>query len=159
MEIVWHYAPWSYLSKIVGSGYLKASNVGADNELPMTWFSANQLWENTAAKVFMDSKGNVSRLTFSQQSDIFGCIRFGLSANDDRLLNWKDACAKAGTPRQTRRLMEKSGVKQGATSSHWYAIQGNVLLSDLSFQVWLNNSWYVSTEMKEMADVWEAHNA
>ena len=47
-EYVWHYAPWSYLVRMVEFGALRPGNASATNEVPMLWFSANQKWEPTA---------------------------------------------------------------------------------------------------------------
>ena len=73
-SIVWHYAPWEYLPKIVLSGVLKGSNAGCPSELPLLWFSTNPLWEPTASKFvskFSDGTG-LMRLTFESQAEILG---------------------------------------------------------------------------------------
>lgn len=153
MKVVWHYAPWSYLAAIVESGALRASNAGAPGETPMLWFSANQQWEPTATKMTRDNSGKVFRMSFHQQVELAGCIRFGLSAKDPRLLNWKAACAAAGTPRETRRALEKVGKKEGADPEQWFATLATVLLDELDFQIW-TNGWHPATSPQDMATVW-----
>ena len=153
---VWHYAPWAYLPSMVESGALRGSNAGAAGENPMLWFSANQQWEPTAAKAVRNNAGLITQMTFQQQVTRVGCIRFGLPAADVRLLNWKQACAAANTPKESRRAMEKVGKKQGSNPDHWFATVSGVSLSELHFQVWLNG-WKDATSPQDMAAVWVKH--
>ena len=155
MNMVWHYAPWAHLSAIVESGALRGSNAGADGERPMLWFSANQQWEPTATKMAVDMQGNLAQLTFKQQSEKFGCIRFGLPASDCRLMSWKDSCAMAGTPRETRRTLEKVGKRRGGNPSHWFAVSSEIRLNELHFQVWIDGQWHPAHgEIEEYAEAW-----
>lgn len=142
MRMVWHYAPWAYLARMVESGVLRPSAAGAPGESPLLWFSANQQWEPTATKIF----------TFKQQAMTLGCIRFGLPADDPRLLNWREACLTAGTPREARRGMVQAGKKRGAHPAQWFAIIAPVPLTELRFQVWLD--FWGDADAKEMAEVW-----
>lgn len=159
MNIVWHYAPWAHLPAIVESGVLRGSNAGADGEHPMLWFSANQHCEPTAIKM-VNKQGQLVQLTFEQQVEIFGFIRFGLPANDCRLLNWKDSCAAAGTPRETQRKLEKVGKRRGGNPFHWFAVSSEIRLGDLLFQIWIDGKWHpASGEIKEYADAWRNRNA
>ena len=153
MTKVWHYAPWKYLPAMVESESLKTSNAGVPKEAGMLWFSANQHWEHTATKIVRDSAGNLFRLTFNQQAEQFGCIRFGMYSKDLRLLNWKNACAAAGTPSESRRMLEKVGKKMGADPAQWFATTTSVPLTDLHFQIWIGQ-WCDATSPKDMADSW-----
>ena len=157
-DFVWHYAPWAYLPEMVSDGRLKTSNAGASNELPMLWFSANQHWDPTATKLMHTRLGQV-RLTFAQQASQFGCIRFGLPADDSRLLNWGDACHAAKTSRENRRQMERLGRKLGAKPAHWFATVSDINLSELRFQVWLPEYFWQPAKPVEMAEVWKEHRA
>lgn len=153
-KMLWHYAPWAYLPRMVESGVLKASNVGASGESPLLWFSANQHWEPTACKVTVLKTGALMRLTFRQQQEAFGCIRFGLLESDPRLLNWIEACTAAGTLTATRRLLERKGKKQGGDPNDWFATVSNIPIDELHFQVWGINCWMNATSPKDMAEVW-----
>ena len=153
MRMFWHYAPWEYLSRMVEYGALRAGNAGAEGELPMLWFSANQKWEATATKMAFGRDGSLVRLTFEQQNEHVGCIRFGIDANDPRLLNWKAACTTAGTPRGTRRALEKVGKKQGGNPEQWYATTSNIALDELVLQVWVNG-WHPVTSPRDAAEAW-----
>lgn len=155
MNMVWHYAPWAYLPKIVECGYLKASNAGAPHKPALLWFSKNQHWEPTATKFVGNEHGPTGRLTFKQQVELFGCIRFGLPTSDPRLMDWKTACKFDGTGRDERRRMEIVGKKDGGNPEHWFAIGADVLISELLFHVWLSNQWYnAAGELEDYAKVW-----
>ena len=156
--MVWHYSAWAKLPAIVKSCELRGSNVGADGEKPMLWFSANQQWEPTATKDVINNRGERVHLTFKQQADRFGCIRFGLDADDIRLMKWKVACAYAGTPRETHRTLEKVGRKEGGDPAQWFATSAFILLDELHFQLW-HEGWHDTTSPQDMAEVWEAHHA
>jgi hypothetical protein len=150
MKLIWHYAPWAYLPAMVKSGALRGSSAGAAGEALMLWFSANQQWEPNATKMLKKNSGQVVQMTFKQQVAQFGCIRFGIAADDYRLLNWKDACAAAGTPRESRRVLEKVGKKAGAGPAHWFATAATIPLAELNFQVWLDG-WKDATSPQDMA--------
>lgn len=138
MNYLWHYAPATKLPLIEALGALRPSNVGAPDELAMLWFSAHQQWEPTATKMVMGPNEMPVQLTFAQQVQVMGCVRFGLPAIDVRLLNWKNACAVAGTSRRLRQALEKYGRQQGANPLHWFATKESVLLSELRVQSWCN---------------------
>jgi hypothetical protein len=142
-KLVWHYAPWAYLAEIVEEGTLRCSNAGIGTTLPLLWFSANQQWEPTATKRLSTEKNGPSRpLSFKEQAVHLGCIRFGLAAEDARLMGWKVACDVAGILPKMRRAMEGDGRRQGANPAHWSASASAVPLGELFFQVWFKNAWY-----------------
>lgn len=156
-EIVWHYAPWGRLPAIVESRALRCSNAGAPNEQPMLWFSAHQEWEPTATKMVKTATG-FRPLSFLQQVERFGCIRFGLVASDFRLNNWEEACALAGTPRAAVRALERAGKARGASPAQWFGSAVPIALDDLRFQVWVGQ-WLDAAPM-EMANAWtKMHSA
>lgn len=156
---VWHYAPWSRLGAIVASGHLRPSNAGGqEDEVPLLWFSANQWWEHTATKMIALPDGRTRSLSFSEQQEFCGCIRFGLSGNDLRLLNWKKACGIAAIGRDERRALERAGRKCGAEPKEWFATSAPVGLNELQFMVLLRGAWYPAVA-SEMIDVWENHVA
>lgn len=155
-EMVWHYAPWMRLASIVESGALRCSNAGAPNEQPMLWFSAHQEWEPTATKM-VNTKSGLLPLTFHQQAEQFGCIRFGLPASDMRLKNWKEACVAAGTPRAAVRALELAGEKRGASPAHWFGSAVSIAPEDLRFQVW-TGEWLDAVAV-QMAHAWTKSRA
>lgn len=138
--LVWHYAPWTYLPLILESGELRPSNAGAPKEVPLLWFSKNQRWEPTAGKARKNGNKIIS-MTFAEQAQSVGCIRFGLGADDVRLLKWPDACTAGGISREDRRAMERVGRSRAADPSHWVATIDAVQLSELRYQVWGGVEW------------------
>lgn len=135
-KILWHYTVAGYLPAIAGYGLLLGSNAGAPDERPMLWFSANQKWEPTATKGVLTPTGKYRQLTFDELVDSTGCIRFGLPADDTRLMDWKSACAFAGTPRRLREAMERIGTRDGAQPSHWFGTGEAIPLEQLRLQAW-----------------------
>lgn len=159
MNMVWHYAPWAYLEEISRSGALKPSNAKAENEHPLLWFSANQKWEPTATKMRRSENGEAIPLTFAEQAESFGCIRFGLPASDSRLLNWPDSCKAAGTPGNLKRGMENAGRRCGANPYHWFAVSSEIRLNELHFQVWIDGQWHPAPgAIEEYAEAWRTRN-
>lgn len=156
---VWHYAPWSRLGAIVASGHLRPSNAGGKvDEVPLLWFSANQEWEPTATKMVDLPNGRLYQMSFAEQQEVSGCIRFGLPADDLRLIAWKRACSVADIGREERRGLERAGRKRGADPKHWFATVASVDVGELAFMVLLRGSWYPAIP-SEMVGVWEQHTA
>lgn len=149
---VWHYAPWEYLRAIVAYGALMPSNAAAEREFPLLWFSARQDWEPTATKLLRTSNG-IRSMTLAEQKAKFGCVRFGLPADDSRLVSWPEACKLARTGLKKRRQMEAAGRRQGASPDDWFACAGEVSLTGLRFQAMLDD--WCDACADEMVDVWQ----
>ncbi len=113
MNLVWHYAPWATLPQIVAAGALLPGEPGRDGEAPLLWFSARQDWEPTATRHVMDG-GRPRPMTFLEHRQRLGCVRFGLPADDTRLLPWMDACRAAHMRFTDRRKLEASSRRVGA---------------------------------------------
>lgn len=131
---VFHYAPGVYLKAIVSCGCLRPSNAGAPDEPALLWFSAHPHWEPTATKITYGPAG-LRRLSFAEQFRTLGCIRFGLDAQDPRLLTWPEAARRAGMPRKTRIALEEVGRQLGANPQHWFATTCAVPLSELTLEI------------------------
>jgi hypothetical protein len=155
-KTLWHYAPWAYLPKMVSGGVLQPSNAGAPTELPLLWFSRNQRWEPTATKLVGDSHGNLLKISFLQQAQMFGCIRFGIAAGDDRLVGWEEACSTRGVSNRHKVSLEAAGRALVATPQDWFASRTAIPLPQLDLQVWVGR-WLPAESAAEMARVWEEH--
>jgi len=138
---------------MVSSGALLPSNAEALHEAKLLWFSADQRWEPTATKVLRTNEGRIRKLTFDEQQERFGCIRFGLLSSDPRLLPWSDACKVAKISRVERRALEVAGTKAGSHHSKWSATICVVSLNELRLEVWVGG-WHPATSAAEMAAVW-----
>lgn len=149
---VFHYTAWEKLPAIVETGELRPSNAAAETERPLLWFSANQRWEPTATK-FLETAEGIRRLTFEEQESHFGCVRFGLSANDRRIRSWKAACEYAGTSQSDRKALERAGQRLNARCADWFAVSTSIPFEYLTFEVWMNECWHPA-DATEMAAVW-----
>lgn len=140
---VYHYTTEQHhLPLILESGYLRPSGAGCPvKEKPMLWFSRNQHCEPTAHKMVGKDLQHMRVMTFREQLEMFGWVRFGLPADDPRLLNWKTACSKCGMDKRWRLALEKAGRKQGGSPADWLAIDGVVLLRELRLQRFDGEAW------------------
>jgi hypothetical protein len=149
---VFHYAPWIRLPDIAESGRLMPSNAGgAPHEPPLLWFSSNPVWEPTANKSIMVN-GTSHEMTFEQQQQTIGCIRFRLPASDRRLMGWEAACSFAGIPPRERQALEIAGQQRGASHEHWFAVAEPVPLHEVQLEVLLDQ-WHRGNPA-EMARAW-----
>lgn len=152
MDKVWHYTPWSYLKEICGYGELLTTNTGAAHENPLLWFSANQRYEPTAIKLTSNGLGGLRRTTFDEQVSKVGCIRFGLSAKDLRLLNWDKACKTAGMTKKEKIALEARGKELGANPAQWFASETSIGLAELQLQVWVNE--WLDMDVDSASTMW-----
>ncbi len=142
-HMVWHYTVGVQVPKISDAGELRPSNAGASVEKPLLWFSAEQHWEPTATKGRIDQAGNYRQMSFEEHLNELGCVRFGLSAHDQRLMGWIEACKYAGTPDHWRRALEKVGRDQGADPLKWFAVAVAISIDETTFEVYTNREWVV----------------
>ena len=139
--MVHHYTTEKHhLPLILVSGALLPSNAGAENEPPLLWFSKAQLWEKTATKMVHSAHG-LRLLTFAEQLAEYGCVRFSLASDDSRLMNWVNACKFAGITSTARRKLEAVGKKRGGSPIDWFAISGNIQLTELNLQRYDGSQW------------------
>jgi hypothetical protein len=152
-ESVFHYAPGAHLPSIVQSGMLRCSNAGgAQDEPPLLWFSSHPYWEVTATKMVWT--GGVARLlSFQEQRSRFGCVRFALSSDDPRLMDWRAACQFAGLHKAARRQLEQVGRKRGGDPRQWFALGVPLAIQDLNFQALIGDAWHDALTA-EVAKTW-----
>lgn len=151
--IVWHYTNMNYLEAIEACGelqprseaevYKSATSLGLSVSIvPFIWFSSNQKWEPLCTQL----GGGMSKRQMSWQelACVRKAIRFGISSNDKRLLNWKQTCNAGGTSRQERRLratLAKQAKKLGSDASKWFTSTQPIPLKDLHLQRWFEGCW------------------
>lgn len=133
--MVWHYAPWTSLQAIAAAGSLRGTKSKATDKASLLWFSRNQHWEPTATKS-IDTAHGVLQLTDEQHLGLLGRARFGLPANDPRLLDFGNACLAAGFDRHARMEIESLAKLKGADTQEWFATTAPVPLVALRFEVW-----------------------
>ncbi|MNP26076.1 hypothetical protein D3C76_1189140 [compost metagenome] len=146
-EMVHHYTTEKHhLPLILASRTLLPSNAGAENEPPLLWFSKAQLWEKTATKM-VHSEHGLRLLTFAEQLAKYGCVRFSLSSDDPRLMNWVSACKYAGITSTARRKLETVGKKRGGSPIDWFATSGDIQLTELRLQRYDGSQWVDSPSL------------
>jgi hypothetical protein len=63
MRKLWHYTVGAYMESIVSDGEIRvADGHVAKGVRPVVWLSYNQLWEETANKLWIDSDGALVKL-------------------------------------------------------------------------------------------------
>lgn len=154
MPRIWHYAPLAYAETIAKAGFLLPSNTRAERETPLLWFSLEPLWEPTAGKLLVNEQGRLGLATWAQQRKVFGVLRFGLSAQDSRLLDWVSACKVARTPWKERQRMEQQGRLLGANPRNWWACPQALPVEELDVQCFCAQEQWVPCTLDEAIADW-----
>jgi hypothetical protein len=117
-EIAWHYTTCENFIRIVDDGFLRPTAIGIrPPELPILWFSLNQLWELTANKM-LAKNGCLTPLTREEtMRHGRGLARFGRASM--AFVRWPAIGSLARMPRQIRRALEAQAVRQGANPADW----------------------------------------
>lgn len=139
MSHVIHYSALTRLPQMLNSGHLLPHRDG-HVEKSVVWFSSESFWEPTATKPFRTDNALVN-LKFWEYRDLFGCIRFSLSADDSRLLTWREVCQQAGLSRVERRKLEAAARKQGGDPKQWFAVPAAIPIADMSLEILSINEW------------------
>jgi hypothetical protein len=113
-SIAWHYATRRKLDAIVAYGELLPTDVGAKPpELPVLWFSLNQVWEPTAQKDWREPGGIVQPPSKkAARLRAGGLVRFGYPA--EKCIMWPMLAKKAKIPPRIRIALERAGREEGA---------------------------------------------
>ncbi len=152
-KIVWHYTKVEYLPMIENTGALlpKSEAEYARNtpivkgvyisSVPLVWFSSDQLWEHATSQ--LNGTGYRSQ-NWQKIANEMKAIRYGISVNDTRLINWDKTCELAGANREERRqrkLLIPQARKAGSNPSLWFSSLVAIPLEDLDFEMWLDGCW------------------
>lgn len=130
---LWHYTIPQYLPPIIEAGGLLPATAGiAEGERPAVWFSANQRWEPTAAKMGLR--------TLDAMTERFGCmVRFGIAR--EAALPWRRLVPAVGMPESMRKALERAGRTLGASPDSWFGVIGSVPLADLAVEIFDGREW------------------
>ncbi|MCL7929152.1 hypothetical protein [Halomonas llamarensis] len=140
MSCVFHYSNLvQKLPPVLNSGQL-LPHADTHVETPLLWFSAHPFWEPTATKPCWTG-GTLVNLKFWEYRDLFGCVRFALPADDNRLMTWREACNYACLPRNERRKLEAAARKRGGDPKQWFAVPVAIPLTDVKLEVLSGNTW------------------
>ena len=144
-ELIYHYTTLEYFHKIIESGRLKVSDFERRNRVKPAalWLIKNPIWENTASKcVRSEDTDEIVTLSFEQQHDLLGCIRFVLPFNKESLCSWAKYKYASNTPPQLHNSMTKYGFSLGANPNEWFASFRDIPLSEvIRVEVWNGSEW------------------
>lgn len=118
--LAWHYTTADRARQIIDSGFIRPATAGVPaHESPVVWFSLNQRYEPTAAKLFTPTAGGKPRIASMAQMVALcgGLARFGVPAA--QLLTPKELRLQANIQRDMWRLLVAAGRRQGADAELW----------------------------------------
>jgi hypothetical protein len=151
IKFVWHYTKSYYLPLIEGSGFLEPHSeqeFAGKNPLlkgmyistvPLIWFSSDQHWEHSTSQLADWRYKSWKEIAFEVSA-----VRYGISKDDPRLLNWEATCKVSGANREERRQRRKlipHARKAGSNPALWFSCLEPIPLKDLYFQMWLDGQW------------------
>lgn len=135
-QLLWHYTTGWHIPMILRDGKIKPENPTplSLNDLPVTWFSRNQIWEPTASKVMFFRKLEPTILRKATAEACCGLIRIGV---DPCVAPFrvKQLTKIARRSRRAVKDLARAGIRFGASprdwrftpchvpSEHWKAIQ------------------------------------
>ncbi|WP_354678430.1 hypothetical protein [Cupriavidus plantarum] len=151
---VWHYTIGTPLAAIARTGQLVPGAGGACESSAepcqkILWFSRNQQWDPSASKddkLRADARG----LTRAALHARFGLYRFGLRADDWRLLPWPTVTRVADIDVPDAMTMVASGLRCGAAPTDWIGTLTEVPVSELVFEAWNGRGW-IAADLYELA--------
>ena len=150
---VWHYTKTEYLPRIEETGALLPKSEAEYacttpiikgvyiSSVPLVWFSSDQLWEHATSQ--LNGTGYRSQ-SWQKIAYEMKAIRYGISINDPRLINWEKTCELAGANREERRqrkMLIPQARKAGSNPALWFSSPVPIPLEDLNFEMWLNGNW------------------
>jgi hypothetical protein len=138
----YHYTTGNKLSPISTSGCLLPTNVlVAPHEKPVLWFSLNPVYEPTAIKLIVKSYGQAYRPSVQELHQLIGIFRFGIDAGDARLATFNKLPRLARISPIDVSRMVASGLRIGATPTHWSGSLVPIALAELEFEEWTGDTW------------------
>jgi hypothetical protein len=136
---LWHYTPLERLQPIVLSGVLRPTAVAIDpGERPAVWFSANQYFEQTAAKMVREATtGTIRTLSMEEMHDLYGVVRIGVHPSNPRLIGWDGFRRTSGISKTTARALCHLGHPHV-----WFASYTPVPTAEwIAVDVWTGTCW------------------
>jgi hypothetical protein len=134
--MVWHYTIGEKVRGILSDGFIRTSTAGiSPREIPVVWFSSNQIWEATANKAIMRDDGT-HLLTTKQMRELFGDSMFRFGTTMMETLPWEQLQKAAKIPRKTQSHMIAAGKAVGSSKSDWFGVLDAKLIDGLLLQKW-----------------------
>ena len=143
---VWHYTILDRAKRILLDGKIKAATAGVPTrEIPVVWFSAQQVWEPTANKMVvrkhaLEFETKITLTTRQMFDGVAGpLVRFGIDS--DTLLPWAILKRKAKISRKEQTRLIKKAKLVGSDPMLWYGHLYNLVLWD-TIEGWVEGKWY-----------------
>jgi len=140
-QLAWHYTTGTNFFKIVETGFLLTTDAGiGPHEIPVLWFSRNQVWEPTSRKAVINSDGTLKKLTKRETFELGkGLVRFGFP--EALLVPWKNLPKQAQISYTNARALETRGHAQGANPADWMGNLSKIPINELVIEVMEESSW------------------
>src|SRR5947207_2911795 len=112
---LWHYTTEESLIRILASGEIRPATAGVPtDERPIVWFSSNQLWEPTSAKVLYSRTLNMAEMRM-----FVGLARIGVSP-DVVPYDWHALKRHGGMKSRMVKGLEKAALRLNARPEEWF---------------------------------------
>jgi hypothetical protein len=131
--MIWHYTVKQRLDLILSDRLIRPAirYVDLEKEKPVVWFSSNQIWEETANKMWRDSSG-LHPLNKEQTHNLAGGLaRIGVSP-ETAPHTWSDFKRLSGVESEKAQELYQAAITLGGTPSEWF-----VSLEPVSAEKWL----------------------
>jgi len=117
---IWHYTTGRHFPSILKEGRIRneSSLFLPPPQLPVTWFSLNQVWEPTASKVAYRVKVEPMILRDANSQACDGLFRIGIDPSDAPF-RIRQLIKVAQSDRMTVTALIRSGMRFGANPKDW----------------------------------------
>lgn len=141
----WHYTVYQWLVKIIESREIKKAPSYVDGEIPVVWFSTNQIWEETVRKkVRPMGKGKHILLSRNGLFKVgYPPVRIEIDPNEVKIHSWKHHKKHSGIPKKIAVLLEKQAIEWGANPNEWWVSKKPVQLEQClaPIEIWNGETW------------------
>jgi hypothetical protein len=139
--LAWHYTTWDAYLRIVNCGLLLPTPPGYGAKRPIVWFSLNQDWEPTSARIVHDERGKCIPSSKEATASLGGwLVRLGLPRK--RLIPWSALPTSAIIPPRMVRVFEYTGLQSGADPQLWMGCHDLVPIHELVAEIFVGNRWH-----------------
>jgi hypothetical protein len=154
MERTYHFTVGTKVPSIAESGSLQPIGIDLEpGEHPVLWFSAAILWEETATKLlFNPCTGRIQRPSMFDLHCMLGVYRFGIAADDARLVPWPKLRRAAAISDDVTRRLVRNGRAVGARPEQWSGSLVAISVADLTFEAWRPLSGWAPANLRLEAD-------
>lgn len=149
-----HFTVGTKLPAIAATGALRPSGIDLEpGERAVLWFSTNVEWEQTATKLlFNPCTGQVQRPSMFDLHRMLGVYRFGLVADDARLVPWPKLRRAAGIGDALTRRLVRNGRAVGARPEQWSGSLVAIGVGEMTFETWSTLCGWAPADLRVEAD-------